>query len=59
MTPTIVVKEGKPFMVIGTPGGSTIMTTVLQVIVNVIDFKMTIQEASTRRGSIINGCRIT
>jgi gamma-glutamyltranspeptidase/glutathione hydrolase len=45
MTPTIVVKEGKPFMVIGTPGGSTIMTTVLQVIVNVIDFKMTIQEA--------------
>ena len=45
MTPTIVLKEGKPFMVIGTPGGSTIMTTVLQVIVNVIDFKMTIQEA--------------
>ena len=45
MTPTIVLKDGKPFMVIGTPGGSTIMTTVLQVIVNVIDFKMTIQEA--------------
>ncbi len=45
MTPTIVVKDGKPFMVVGTPGGSTIMTTVLQVIVNVIDFKMTIQEA--------------
>ncbi len=45
MTPTIVVKDGKPFMVIGTPGGSTIMTTVLQVIVNVIDFRMTIQEA--------------
>ena len=45
MTPTIILKDGKPFMVIGTPGGSTIMTTVLQVIVNVIDFKMTIQEA--------------
>jgi gamma-glutamyltranspeptidase/glutathione hydrolase len=45
MTPTIVLKDGKPFMVIGSPGGSTIMTTVLQVIVNVIDFKMTIQEA--------------
>ncbi|MGA9406583.1 MAG: gamma-glutamyltransferase [Bacteroidota bacterium] len=45
MTPTIVVKDRKPFMVIGTPGGSTIMTTVLQVIVNVVDFKMTIQEA--------------
>ncbi len=45
MTPTIILKDGKPFMVIGTPGGSTIMTTVLQVIVNIIDFKMTIQEA--------------
>ena len=45
MTPTIVLKDNKPFMVIGTPGGSTIMTTVLQVIVNVIDFHMTIQEA--------------
>jgi len=45
MTPTIILKDGKPFMVIGSPGGSTIMTTVLQAIVNVIDFKMTIQEA--------------
>ncbi len=45
MTPTIVLKEGKPFMIIGTPGGSTIMTTILQVIVNVVDFKMTLQEA--------------
>ncbi|MGA7160755.1 MAG: gamma-glutamyltransferase [Bacteroidota bacterium] len=45
MTPTIVLKDKKPFMVIGTPGGSTIMTTVMQVIVNVVDFKMTIQEA--------------
>jgi gamma-glutamyltranspeptidase/glutathione hydrolase len=45
MTPTIVLRDGKPFMVIGSPGGSTIMTTVLQAIVNVIDFKMTIQEA--------------
>lgn len=45
MTPTIVLKDGKPFMIIGSPGGSTIMTTVLQVIVNVVDFKMTIQEA--------------
>ncbi len=45
MTPTLVLKDGKPFMVLGTPGGSTIMTTVAQVIVNVVDFKMTIQEA--------------
>ncbi len=45
MTPTIVVKDGKPFMVIGTPGGMTIITTVMQVICNVIDFGMNIQEA--------------
>lgn len=45
MTPTIVVKDGKPFMVIGTPGGTTIITTVMQVICNVIDFGMNIQEA--------------
>lgn len=45
MTPTIVLKEGKPFMVIGSPGGSTIITQVLQVIINVIDFKMNIYEA--------------
>jgi gamma-glutamyltranspeptidase/glutathione hydrolase len=45
MTPTIVLKDGKPFMVIGTPGGTTIITTVMQVICNVIDFEMNIQQA--------------
>jgi gamma-glutamyltranspeptidase/glutathione hydrolase len=45
MTPTIVTKDGKPFMVIGTPGGTTIITTVMQVICNVIDFDMNIQQA--------------
>ncbi len=45
MTPTIVVKDGKPFMVIGSPGGTTIITTVMQAICNVIDFGMNIQEA--------------
>ena len=45
MSPTIVVKDGKPFMVIGSPGGSTIITTVFQVIMNVIDHKMDIQKA--------------
>lgn len=45
MTPTIVTKNGKPFMVIGTPGGTTIITTVMQVICNVIDFDMNIQQA--------------
>jgi gamma-glutamyltranspeptidase/glutathione hydrolase len=45
MTPTIVLKDGKPFLVTGTPGGSRIITTVLQVIVNTIDFGMGIAEA--------------
>ncbi|HEU0006905.1 MAG TPA: gamma-glutamyltransferase [Terriglobia bacterium] len=45
MTPTFVLREGKLFLVIGSPGGPTIINTVLQVIVNVVDFGFTIQEA--------------
>ncbi len=45
MTPTIVEKDGKLFMVVGTPGGSTIMTSVFQTILNVVDFGMGMQEA--------------
>ena len=45
MTPTIVEKNGKLFMVLGTPGGSTIITSVLQTILNVSEFKMGMQEA--------------
>ncbi len=45
MTPTIIIKDDKPFMVIGSPGGSTIITTVLQTILNVIDFDMNIYDA--------------
>ncbi len=46
MTPTIVLgKDGKPWFALGSPGGPTIINTVLQVIVNVVDFKMNIQEA--------------
>ena len=45
MTPTIVEKNGELFMVTGSPGGRTIINTVLQTIVNVIDFGMNIQEA--------------
>lgn len=45
MTPTIVLKEGAPFMCLGTPGGTRIFAAVCQAIVNVIDFGMTIQEA--------------
>jgi len=45
MSPTIVLKDGKPVLVTGSPGGSRIITTVLQVITNVIDFKMPLAEA--------------
>lgn len=45
MTPTIVEKDGKLFMVVGTPGGATIITSVLQTILNVHEFDMTMQEA--------------
>jgi gamma-glutamyltranspeptidase/glutathione hydrolase len=45
MTPTIVLKNGKPFLVTGSPGGSRIITAVLQVITNVIDRGMTVAEA--------------
>ncbi|HSR18990.1 MAG TPA: gamma-glutamyltransferase, partial [Ignavibacteriaceae bacterium] len=45
MTPTIVLKDDKPFLIAGSPGGSTIITAVLQVIMNVIDFGMDMQEA--------------
>lgn len=44
MTPTILLKNGKPYMVVGTPGGTTIPTSVYQSIVNVVDFK---QNANT------------
>ena len=45
MTPTLVLKDGKPLLVVGTPGGSRIITTVLEIMVNVIDHGMTLQEA--------------
>ena len=45
MTPTIVEKDGKLWMVVGTPGGSTIITSVLQTILNVHEFKMGMQES--------------
>lgn len=45
MAPTIVLKNNKPFMVVGTPGGTTIPTSVYQTLVDVIDFKMTVKDA--------------
>jgi gamma-glutamyltranspeptidase/glutathione hydrolase len=45
MTPTIVAKNGKPVLVVGSPGGKTIINTVLRVIVNVVDFGMSLPDA--------------
>jgi gamma-glutamyltranspeptidase/glutathione hydrolase len=45
MTPTIVRKDGKPILVTGSPGGSTIITTTLQVVMNVIDHGMSLSDA--------------
>jgi gamma-glutamyltranspeptidase/glutathione hydrolase len=45
MTPTIVEKNGKLLMVVGTPGGSTIITSVFQTILNVYEYKMSMQDA--------------
>jgi gamma-glutamyltranspeptidase/glutathione hydrolase len=45
MSPTIVTRNEKPVLILGTPGGSRIITTVLQTILNVVDFQMNIQEA--------------
>ncbi len=45
MSPTIVTQNGKPVMVVGTPGGSRIITAVLHTILNTVDYGMTVQEA--------------
>lgn len=45
MTPTIVQRDGKPWMIVGTPGGSRIITAVLHTVLNVVDYGMDIQEA--------------
>ncbi len=45
MSPTIVTQDGKPVMVVGTPGGSRIITSVLHAIINVVDYGMSLQEA--------------
>jgi gamma-glutamyltranspeptidase / glutathione hydrolase len=45
MSPTIITSDGKPVLVLGTPGGARIITAVLQTILNVVDYRMDIQEA--------------
>ena len=57
MSPTIVLKDGKPFLITGSPGGSRIITTVLQVIINVIDRKLSHRATrSPSRACITSGC---
>jgi gamma-glutamyltranspeptidase/glutathione hydrolase len=58
MTPTIVEKNGRLFMVVGTPGGSTIITSVFQTVLNVIEFDKDMQGAVSQNAFIINGCRM-
>lgn len=48
MTPTIVLKDGKAFLITGSPGGRTIINVVLQVILGVVDYKLTLREAVDR-----------
>ncbi|MBA2745837.1 MAG: gamma-glutamyltransferase [Flavisolibacter sp.] len=45
MTPTIVLKNNKPFLIVGTPGGTTIPTSVFQTLLNIIDFDLSTEEA--------------
>ena len=45
MSPTIVLRDGKPFLAVGSPGGATIITTVLQILINRIDFGMSLPDA--------------
>jgi gamma-glutamyltranspeptidase/glutathione hydrolase len=60
MSPTIVLKDGKPFLALGSPGGSTIITTVLQMLVNRIDLGMTLPEAiAAPRASQRNTANVT
>jgi gamma-glutamyltranspeptidase/glutathione hydrolase len=54
MMPTLVMKNGKPWLVTGTPGGSTIIDTILQIVVNVVDFNLNVEEA-THQSRIYQG----
>ncbi|RYC05866.1 gamma-glutamyltransferase [Nocardioides zhouii] len=60
MSPTIVLRDGKPFLALGSPGGSTIITTVLQMLVNRMDLGMTVQGAiAAPRASQRNTASVT
>ena len=49
MSPTIVFRDKRPFLITGSPGGSTIITSVLQEILNVLDFGMSLKESSEKK----------
>jgi gamma-glutamyltranspeptidase/glutathione hydrolase len=60
MAPTIVVKDGEPFLALGSPGGSTIITTVLQILFDRLDQEMTLPQAiadarASQRNSVNTG----
>lgn len=60
MSPTIILKDGAPFVALGSPGGSTIITTVLQTILNRVDLGMTISQAiAAPRASQRNTAKVT
>ncbi|MFK4297334.1 gamma-glutamyltranspeptidase/glutathione hydrolase [Arthrobacter sp. GAS37] len=60
MSPTIILKDGKPFLALGSPGGSTIITTVLQTILNRVDLGMSISDAiAAPRASQRNTATVT
>jgi gamma-glutamyltranspeptidase / glutathione hydrolase len=60
MSPTIVLRDGEPWLALGSPGGSTIITTVLQTLVNRIDLRMTLPQAvAAPRGSQRNTATVT
>ena len=48
MSPVIVFRDEKPYLITGSPGGSTIITSVLQEILNILDFQMSLEESSEK-----------
>ena len=48
MSPVIVFRDDKPYLITGSPGGSTIITSVLQEILNILDFQMSLEESSKK-----------
>src|SRR6185295_9948035 len=48
MTPTVVLRNDKPFLVVGTPGGTTIPTSIFQTLVNILEFNMSAEDAVNR-----------